>query len=197
MASTATSGRGRVGAPVGSRPVGTAPHRRYSARWPAGHPTAGAKPAALAISWSAWRAAPVPGILLQVATTPDEDVPTPDEQLVAGYVANTPDGAYYNTLMDALRQATPEAVTLLVEIAERIGRVDDDQALCDFGAGPLETFLTHSGSDFVRPVLDGLTSAARSSDKFRQALKCVWWTSDLDPQVVAWLRRFCPPPIDG
>jgi hypothetical protein len=62
----------------------------------------------------------------------------------------------------------------------------DEKALCDVGAGPLETLVRDHGAQFI----DRIESAARSDANFRLALSCVWASgSAVAPRLDALLKR--------
>lgn len=86
----------------------------------------------------------------------------------------------------AVQDATPDIVDLLVALA---GAAPDNEALAYLGAGPLESLIGLHGPQFAEEI----DRAARMNESFRTALRCVWYSDDVDPVIVNRLRRFGPP----
>lgn len=65
-----------------------------------------------------------------------------------------------------------------------IAATDDQQRLCNVGAGPLEDLVHYHGAAFI----DRIERAARNDTNFRVALSCVWaWESPVRPRIEAVL----------
>jgi hypothetical protein len=87
---------------------------------------------------------------------------------------------------EAAQFGKPEVVDLLVALADA---APNDLALATLGAGPVEDLITSHGEEFVETI----DEAARRSESFRKALRCVWYQSSVDESVRVRLQRFGPP----
>lgn len=88
----------------------------------------------------------------------------------------------YDTVGDAMVRGGPDAVALLVDLADTA----PDDALGYLGAGPFEELLAlHAES-----VGDDLDAALRTNAKLRQAMRSVYWGDDVPKSVVDRLRRY-------
>lgn len=67
-----------------------------------------------------------------------------------------------------------------------VAATTDEKALCDVGAGPLETLVREHGPQFIERI----EMAARSDANFRLALSCVWPSdSPVASRLEALLKR--------
>ena len=87
----------------------------------------------------------------------------------------------------AARENAPEAVSLLVAVAEA---APDNVALAYLGAGPVEELLIGHAED----VVEAVDLAAQGSERFRYALRCAWFDDEVPAEVAERLRRFGPSP---
>jgi hypothetical protein len=90
---------------------------------------------------------------------------------------------------DRVQGRADGVVSLLIALADAVA--GNELALAYLGAGPIEDFLR--GEDPASPLLDELDAAARTNENVRTAVRCVWWSGDDHPSVVARFTRFGPP----
>lgn len=93
----------------------------------------------------------------------------------------------YEEVDDAAAEASPGVVELLVSLADA---APDDDAVAYLGAGPVEDLIRLHGQELVEEI----DEAARRNERFRLALRSVWYDTATDPSLVTRLRRFGPPP---
>lgn len=100
-----------------------------------------------------------------------------------------------NAVEDAVEGGQPSSVALLVALAEGAPS-DDDAGL--IGAGPLEDLLAVHGQRMFRPagaaLLEQLDAAARTSPRFRRALRSVNVGDEVPVEVREQLFRFLRAP---
>lgn len=92
---------------------------------------------------------------------------------------------------DVLRLGGTRAAEMVVALAEAVA--DDEDALAYVGAGPIEDLLNHDGPPSPETV-EAMDTAARQHPSVAFAVRCVWWSDDNDPALVARFRRFGPLP---
>lgn len=124
------------------------------------------------------------------------------QRMVEGYwtyhrLASSPDRAdrlaadewwwAYEAVANAVASGGSEAVELIVALADGAG--EDEDALASLGAGPIEDLLRHEGPPSPETA-DALDAAARQNAAVRYAVRCVWWSDDDDPEMVARFTRF-------
>jgi len=88
---------------------------------------------------------------------------------------------------DAVLDGDAGIIELIVALADA---APNDRAACYLGCGPLEDLIRLHGADFA----DAIDAAARRNPRFQTALRCVWYDSEEDPELVARFQRFGPPP---
>lgn len=114
-----------------------------------------------------------------------------DERLSAEHGDHWADDA----VDDAVEGGQPASVALLVALAEGAPS-DDDAGL--IGAGPLEELLVSHGRRMSQPegtaLLEELDAAARTSPRFRRALRSVDLGDDVPKEVRKRLFRFFQAP---
>ena len=89
---------------------------------------------------------------------------------------------------EAVHNCVAGVVSLLVALAD--AAAGNESALAYLGAGPVEDLLRQRNQ--ASSLLDELDDAARANDNVRTAVRCVWWSDDDDPSVVARFTRFGP-----
>ncbi len=97
----------------------------------------------------------------------------------------------YETVDSAMWDHVDGAVTLLVALAD--SAPDESTSLAVLGAGPLEDFLRRGNRRPTPAELDAIDAAAQTNERFRTALRCVWWGPNDDPDTVTRFQRFGPP----
>lgn len=100
----------------------------------------------------------------------------------------------FTAVDEAVEEADANVVGLLIALADsapsgsEVAAIDDEVlvgALAYLGAGPIEDLLRVHAERFVSEV----ETAAEANERFRIALRCVWY-GDTDVQIVQRLRRF-------
>lgn len=66
-----------------------------------------------------------------------------------------------------------------------VNRAPDDRALADVAAGPLEDIVVYQGARFG----DRILAEAKTSARFREALRSVWGVEKLSPSVAREISR--------
>jgi hypothetical protein len=84
-----------------------------------------------------------------------------------------------------------QLVRLLVALADAVP--GDEAALAYLGAGPVEDALHGCRSDEHQALADAIDSAASRNSNLQLAVRCVYWSDDSNPAVVARFARFGPP----
>ena len=88
---------------------------------------------------------------------------------------------------EAVLSGGASAVELVIALANAVAEDEDDLAL--LGAGPIENLLSHN-----RPAssetIEAMDAATRQNAAVRFAVRCVWWSDDDDPEIVARFKRF-------
>lgn len=91
---------------------------------------------------------------------------------------------------EVLQLGGKSAVQMVVALADAVA--DDEEALAYVGAGPIEDLLNHHGPPSSETV-EAMDTAARQHPSVAFAVRCVWWSDDNDPALVARFQRFGPP----
>ena len=81
-----------------------------------------------------------------------------------------------------------DRLDLVVRLTEQAP--NSAEALAHIGAGPLDNYLVHSR---LAPDITRVNGDAERNQRFRIALRCVWFDKHLDPEDAELLRRFGPP----